>query len=109
MRLRTQKTYGSLIPPTDLMSVSVLSWPLVRGALAHMEKKARRVARLRSASTSATRVFLRGQMALDFAQYGFSVAGVEQLADHSLLHCQSPLVGLPGWPADPGSPCFAEI
>src|SRR4051794_23539418 len=38
MRLRTQKTYGSLIPPTDLMSVSVLSWPLVRSARAHPQE-----------------------------------------------------------------------
>src|SRR3954447_21148295 len=37
MRLRTHQTYGSLIPPTDLMSVSVLSWPLVRSARAHTE------------------------------------------------------------------------
>src|SRR3954466_14637569 len=29
--------FGSLIPPTDLMSVSVLSWPLVRSARAHTE------------------------------------------------------------------------
>src|SRR3954467_14353629 len=38
MRLRTQKTYGSLIPPTDLMSVSVLSWRLVRSARAHPQE-----------------------------------------------------------------------
>src|SRR5436190_24362654 len=30
--------FGSLIPPTDLMSVSVLSWRLVRSARAHPQE-----------------------------------------------------------------------
>src|SRR3954447_9144738 len=37
MTLRTQKTYGSLIPPADLMAY-VLSRPLVGSARAHTEE-----------------------------------------------------------------------